>query len=147
MTNHNLCTGWKCLTIENCPPNYNCIMYAVGNPDFAKLFQSHCYRYQDAADAFEQACKELQIHCKKIAFDEAMKTTKHLICLFAWATNPDDYSALLPYDYHVYRRAELSNTWTAKSGFYGQISPASKQELHDITNPAPNPERTFFVLE
>ena len=143
----NLHKGWKNLTIETCPANFNCIMYATGNPDMAKCFQKHCSGYLDAANAFEQACKELKIHCRKVSFEEAMRTTKQLICLFVWKTDLDDYSSLLPYDYHVYRRAESSDTWTAKSGFYGQITPANKQELHDITNPTPDPERTFFVLE
>lgn len=142
----NLRRGWRNLKINECPSDFNCIMFAVGNSKIADTFQKYCNNAREAEKAFEKACRDLHIKIKKVSTEEAMKTKEYVICLFVWETDPDNYRAMFPYEYHVYRRAP-GEEWLSKKGFGGRIVTPSDRQIQTIQNPKNDPERTFFVLK
>lgn len=141
--------SYHILSAENHPNHFNCMMFAVGNARIKRLFEQYCSGPSDSCIAFLKACAELEIPCKELSYQqmiqEEIKPYQVLICIFVWNVHPDNYDAIFSYDYHVYRRTYNSN-WMSKSGAYGTIQSATKQEEHDIMSPADDPERMFFIL-
>lgn len=122
---------------------YNCIDYALGNPDARKVFRECKENGLKEPEAFEKTCDLLNISCSKVNVNNVDDFTgKYLICIYWWKQKDTKFD----YDYNEYHvvRKNPDNIWVHKNGFRDQPCEFPEEELQTLMN---FKDKAFFVIK
>lgn len=125
---------------------WNCIDYALCNPDAHPLFEKLLRNSDDDSviELFKRTCQYLGIHVTQLDFTSQLNQYENVI-VFYWWSEEDRCWGFHYTDYHFLRRVD--GVWIGKDGQNSSPKPFPKDELEFVFKQYDPEDKAIFVIE